>query len=135
MFPRTRRRALKFDTRPTPVFPGYIFVNLDLERDRWHSVNGTLGVAYLVAFGDLPTAVPAGAVEALQRAFDKSNEKQVSPSTFAVGDQVELTRGPFASMAGKLLEINGSGRVRVLLELMGRETAISTVAADVLPVA
>jgi len=27
-----------------PLFPGYLFVLLDLTRDRWRSVNGTYGL-------------------------------------------------------------------------------------------
>ena len=29
-------------------FPGYLFIALDLQRDRWRSVNGTFGVSRLV---------------------------------------------------------------------------------------
>src|SRR5258706_16252721 len=43
----TRRHARKFDTVMRPLFPGYLFVQLDLSRDRWRSINGTLGVVRL----------------------------------------------------------------------------------------
>jgi transcriptional antiterminator RfaH len=117
-----------------PVFPGYIFVNLDLERDRWHSVNGTIGVGYLIASGDRPTPVPLGVVEALKVGFDKSNLRE-EPPAFTVGDKVELTTGPFANMVGELLETSSGGRVKILLEVMGRETPTWTVASGVLPAA
>ncbi len=45
------------------AFPRYIFVALDLERDRWRSVNGTLGVSSLFMNNERPIAVPAGVVE------------------------------------------------------------------------
>src|ERR1700694_1974440 len=41
----TRRHARKLETILAPFFPGYLFVSLDLARDRWRSVNGTFGVA------------------------------------------------------------------------------------------
>lgn len=135
VLPRTRRRNGKFHTRLAPVFPGYIFVNLDLERDRWHSVNGTFGVGYLIASGDRPTPVPPGVVEVLKVAFDTSNLREEPLPAFTVGDKVELTTGPFANMVGELLETSSGGRVKILLEVMGRETPIWTVAKGVLPAA
>jgi hypothetical protein len=37
--PRSLREVI------APVFPGYIFVVLNPERDRWRSINGSFGVA------------------------------------------------------------------------------------------
>jgi len=42
----TRRHARKFTTVLAPIFPRYIFVILELDRQRWRSVNGTLGVTF-----------------------------------------------------------------------------------------
>jgi hypothetical protein len=46
--PRLRRRirhARRLRDTPQPLFPGYIFIVIDLSRHRWRSVNGTFGVA------------------------------------------------------------------------------------------
>ena len=59
----TRRHARKFKTVLAPVFPSYIFVVLDVGRQRWRSVNGTLGVQRLIADGERPLAVAPGVVE------------------------------------------------------------------------
>src|SRR5688572_18745613 len=45
---RTVRHARQLRTVRTPLFPSYAFVRLDVERDRWRSINGTYGVARLV---------------------------------------------------------------------------------------
>ena len=55
---KTRRHARKIETIRTPFFPGYLFARLDLSRDFWRSVNGTVGVVRLVTQGDRPTPVP-----------------------------------------------------------------------------
>jgi len=39
---KTVRHARQFRTVRAPLFPGYLFVFLDLARDRWRAVNGTL---------------------------------------------------------------------------------------------
>ena len=41
---KMRRHARKIDVVLAPFFPGYLFVQLDLQRDQWRSVNGTYGL-------------------------------------------------------------------------------------------
>src|SRR5215469_3528807 len=67
---KTRRHARRFDSVRRSLFPGYLFVQLDLARDRWRSVNGTLGVAKLVGHTETPSAAPAGSIEAIRSACD-----------------------------------------------------------------
>src|SRR5437899_3222650 len=49
---KTIRHARKLRTVRAPLFPGYLFVVLDLERDRWLSVRSTIGVAHLFTHKD-----------------------------------------------------------------------------------
>ena len=54
---KTIRHARKLSTITAPFFPRYLFVALDLDRHRWRSVNGTIGVSSLVMVGTtLPSA-------------------------------------------------------------------------------
>ena len=55
---KTIRHARKLSTVTAAFFPGYLFVLLDLNRDRWRSVNGTFGISTLVMAGELPCPVP-----------------------------------------------------------------------------
>ena len=48
-----------------PLFPRYLFVILDLERDRWLSVRSTVGVSRLFTQDGRPVPVPVGIVESL----------------------------------------------------------------------
>jgi transcriptional antiterminator RfaH len=57
---KNRRHARKVETISTPLFPRYLFVNFDRTRDRWRSINGTLGVERLLMCGGEPQAVPPG---------------------------------------------------------------------------
>src|SRR5271154_3971476 len=67
---KTVRHARRVRVALGAYFPGYLFVRLDLAKDRWRSVNGTLGVSHLVGSEDRPTPVPLGVVEALIEAAD-----------------------------------------------------------------
>src|SRR3546814_6737532 len=51
---RERRHARRRDVVKAPLFPGYIFIELDLEQSPWRSINGTFGVTRLVCHADTP---------------------------------------------------------------------------------
>ncbi len=114
----TRRHARKFRTVLAPVFPGYIFIALDVDRHRWRSVNGTFGVLRLITDGERPLAVTKGVVETLVQSSDQRGALSYAGS-LAIGDRVELVAGPFAGALGILQRLDGAERVQVLLQLLG----------------
>lgn len=59
-FRKTVRHARQLRNVIAPVFPGYIFVNFNRERDRWRSINGTLGVARLIHSATAASPCSAG---------------------------------------------------------------------------
>jgi transcriptional antiterminator RfaH len=121
---KTVRHARKLKTVIAPFFPRYLFVALDLRRDRWRSINGTLGVVKLVSGQELPLALPSGVVETMAAARDMNGDMILS-NMFAIGDRVRVLSGPFADLIGELAHTDGRARVRVLLRLLGRETSVS----------
>lgn len=113
------RHARRFETRLAPVFPRYLFVLLDLDRDRWRSVNGTHGVHQLVMGGEeRPAPVPVGVVESLQAMTD-ARGCLLHEGRLRVGERVRVLAGPLVDQVGELIQLDGAGRVRVLLELLG----------------
>lgn len=54
---KKRRHARRFDTVQAPLFPCYLFVAIDIQRQRWRSISSTVGVSHLVGNGDHPTEV------------------------------------------------------------------------------
>jgi transcription elongation factor/antiterminator RfaH len=113
---RTVRHARRIRVTLGAYFPGYLFVHLDLDRDRWRSVNGTVGVAHLVGRGERPSPVPEGVVEALVAAVD---ERQVlAGPLLRAGQTVRVVAGPFADALAVIERLDEAGRVRVLLQVM-----------------
>lgn len=115
---KTVRHARKLTNVVAPFFPRYLFVRLDLVQHRWRSVNGTFGVISLVMQGEKPHPVPRGVVEAMIAFVDTSGFLCFKES-LVVGTQVRLAAGPFAEQLGILDRLDDSGRVRVLLDIMG----------------
>lgn len=106
-----------------PLFSGYLFVQMDVARQRWRAVNSTVGVLYLVQFGDRPSPMPVGATEVLLQQTDEggffSFDAGLSP-----GDQVRIVGGPMNDFIGELQRKDGAGRSLVLLELMNRKVSV-----------
>jgi transcriptional antiterminator RfaH len=129
---KTIRHARRLSTVEAPFFPRYLFIVLDLARHQWRSVNGTFGVARLVMRGDQPQPVPHGVVEALIAAVDTRGILQLGDK-LQIGGRLRLMAGPFAEQLAVLDHLDDTGRVRVLLDILGRQVAIWTEANNVLP--
>jgi transcription elongation factor/antiterminator RfaH len=128
---KTVRHARKLRTVRSAVFPTYMFVALDPNRDRWRGVNGTFGVASLIMAGEAPQPVPIGVVEQL---LDYANDDGLLrlDRDLREGQSVRVASGPFANAFGRLERLDANGRVRVLLDIMGGkvQTAIDRSALE-----
>ena len=131
---RTVRHARKLRNVLAPLFPGYIFLILDLSRDRWHVVNSTFGVASLIMGAEQPIPVPYGIVEALVIAAEASGLVRLD-SDLKIGKMVRILSGPFAEALCRLVHLDDRGRVRVLLEFMGTEVTAQLGRSCVAPAA
>lgn len=120
----TRRVRGKFVTQMRPLFPGYIFVSLDILRGRWRVVNSTYGVTRLVSFGDEPAPVPLDLVSELMLRCDRDG-KLLPPRLLNPGDEVKVTKGPFADFVAKVESIAPDQRVWVLMDIMGSQTRVA----------
>lgn len=129
---KSRRHARKFETVSAPLFPRYLFVILDLTRDRWRSVNGTIGVDRLLQRGGEPEPVPVGLVERLTDAAEADDVVRFGTDLKA-GQTIRVTAGPFTELMGTLESLDEQGRVRVLLDIMGGRVPVLLPEAAVLP--
>jgi transcription elongation factor/antiterminator RfaH len=130
---RTVRHARKSRTVEAPFFPRYLFVILDLEQQPWRRVNSTIGVSRLIMQGEQPQPVPHGIVEALVGSADSQGILQLRQH-LKIGEPVRLMAGAFAEQLAILDELDESGRVRVLLDILGRKVPIYTDANNVLAI-
>lgn len=113
---RTVRHARQFRTKEVPLFPGYLFVRLDLGEMRWRSVNGTRGVRRLLMAGDRPAPVPDRVIAALRG----EGAAEIPP-----GGAIEIVAGPLAGLRGRLERLDNGARVAVLIELLQGPVAVT----------
>jgi transcriptional antiterminator RfaH len=118
---KTRKHGRRIDCVLAPLFPGYLFVSIDTDVQRWRSINGTFGVVRLLCHGDTPISVPDGLVEAMLARRDAGGAVSLAPKAFVKGQSVRVVGGPFADLEGLFQEMAGHDRVVLLLNLLGRK--------------
>lgn len=131
-FRKSRRHARRVEIVLAPLFPNYIFVELDLSRNRWRSVNSTRGVTHMLMQGEMPQAVARGVVESLQLRMRVDGTVDLTPR-LEIGQSVRVAYGPFADFVGTLHQLDSAGRVRVLLSLLGRSVSVALNGEALLP--
>ena len=131
---KTVRHARRLMTVRAPLFPRYVFVILDLGRDRWLSVRSTVGVSSLFTCEDRPVPVPPGVVEALIARTDETG-LALFDAGLTTGQTVRILSGPFADFVVTLERLDAAGRVRVLLTMMGTAVPVTLHRSALLPAA
>ena len=122
----TERRGSRFRATNQPLFPGYLFVFLNLTKDNWRPINSTKGVVrILTSNGGLPQSIPTQFVENL---LDRSNEdgKFLPMGELPTGVMVKIQNGPFAGINARLDSSNTGERTNLLLTLIGNNIRIKT---------
>lgn len=110
---------------PAPMFPRYLFVQLDPENEQWRAIRSTVGVSHFLCQGDTPTPVPDGVVESIRaRENDQGLVTLGLDQSFRRGDPVRVTHGPMADMVGIFECVDDQARVFILLDLMGRQVKV-----------
>lgn len=121
---RERRHARRRDVVQAPLFPGYIFVRLDLDTAPWRSINGTFGVSRLVCHGDLPAALPEGVVEEIAARESEDGLIVLQPRPFRKGEALRIMSGALADCLGFFERMEDRDRVILLLDLLGRKVRV-----------
>jgi transcription antitermination factor NusG len=96
------------------LFPGYLFVRLDLARP-WHPVTYAPGVFQLLKTDGTPAVCPDTAVEAVRSAVDGAEALAASPIPWEPGTPCSLATGPLRGQKGVVLRVQ---KDRALVALM-----------------
>lgn len=136
-YPRLLRRALyrgRWAERIVPLFPRYLFVQLDTSCQVLAPVRSTLGIVDIVRSGSKPALVPDSIVEDLRgRADAATGLHRLHAHALEHGAAVSVIRGVFAGLDGIFEREVGEQRVVVLLRLLGRETAVRVPSGFICP--
>ncbi|OQX28965.1 MAG: transcription termination/antitermination factor NusG [Spirochaeta sp. LUC14_002_19_P3] len=113
--------------------PGYILIEMDLPERGWKGACGAIrkiqGVTSFVGTRDNSKPQPISTEEAksiLQKAGAIKTERRVQlKQDFHVGEEVQITDGPFESFKGSIEVVNQEkGKLRVTVGIFGRSTPV-----------
>lgn len=114
-------------SRIRPYFPGYMFVNIDLEQQGDNALRWTPGTKGLVRFGNEAAQVPENLIHELKKRLAKLQEEPEQPQDdFQKGDRVRIRDGLLAGYEAIFdTRLSGKDRVRLLLVLLsGQATRV-----------
>jgi transcriptional antiterminator RfaH len=133
---KQRRHARRVDQIDAPLFPRYIFVNLDIMVTPWRAINSTVGVIGLVSNGGKPSPMPANVVEEIRAKENESGLIRLNQlQRFDKGDAVQVTAGAMCEQVGLYDCLDDNQRVVILLNLLGREIKVHLPAESVMAAA
>jgi transcriptional antiterminator RfaH len=130
MITKRIRHARKFSNVLRPLFPSYVFVELDPSKHRWRPILSTFGVRTLVRHGERPALLAPEFVEAL-KARERDGAIARPDNDLAPGQDVRLSSGYFAGLTAQILELDQNERVTVLLNLLNGQVKAKVPVADV----
>jgi len=129
---RNRRRSRgKFKSFIEPMFPRYLFIQLDQNTDNWAPVRSTYGVSSMVYFGIKPASIPNEIVELLTSHADENSIYQIPDQDYRQGDKLMVVEGPMAGLQGVFLSDNTRERVEILLDYLGKQTEVNVSIHDI----
>jgi transcriptional antiterminator NusG len=113
-------------TTSRKMFPGYLFVEMDLDDETWHIVQNTPKVTSFVG-GDKqhPNPIPEDEVRAMRNQIEEGVLKPKSRVRFAEGESVRVIDGPFANFVGVVEEVKPEkSKLKVAVSIFGRATPV-----------
>jgi transcriptional antiterminator NusG len=125
--PTERKIRVKGGRRTTveeKIYPGYVLVKMVMTDDSWYVVRNTPRVTGFVGTDNTkPTPLSQEEVDSLLNRMGREESK--FNVDLKVGDLVKVTDGPFKDYDGKISEVDEErGRIKVMVPIFGRETAI-----------
>ena len=128
-------------TTERKLYPGYIYVEMDLDISAMEIINNVDGVTgFLGADPRNPDPLTADEADRIIRiataATADEQRKELVQVPYKLNDRVKVKEGTFAGMEGDIAEINQTkGELRVMITVFGRQTPVWLEVWQVEPVA
>ena len=106
------------------LFPGYIYLHMNLTDEGWHIVKNTPRVTGFVG-GRNPAPLTEKEINSILTQVHNAQEKPKPKYSFEVKEQIKITEGPFANFIGEVDEVNQEkGTLKVMVTIFGRSTPV-----------
>jgi transcriptional antiterminator NusG len=105
------------------MFPGYVFVEMNLDETSWHAIKQTPGVAKFIGNKTRPIPVTDREMQRVLKQLGVREETIVV--FFEKGEAIRIISGPFRGYTGSVEEINTQrSKIKALVNIFGRDTPV-----------
>lgn len=122
-YPKIKVEKIKAGKRTKklePLFPGYLFVNLEQTDPVWAKLRSTRGVLRIVGFANKPAGISDDVIAHIKESLDSVAELGgIKP-----GQAVQLSEGPFEGINAIFQAYDGEARAIVLINFMQKQQRV-----------
>lgn len=113
-------KAGKRTKKLEPLFPGYLFVNLEQTDPMWAKLRSTRGVLRIVGFANKPAPISDDVIQHIKASLESVAEQGgIKP-----GQAVQLNEGPFEGINAIFQAYDGEARAIVLINFMQKQQRV-----------
>ena len=116
-----------------PLFPSYLFVQIDPDAQRWRQILSTFGVRTLLRCGERLSFIPDEFIDNLKsREIEGAIARPARP--YKIGQQVRVAGGAFDGLVATIIEMDERDRIVVLMDMLNRSVNVKLPSHQVVPV-
>ena len=107
-------------------FPGYILINMILNKETKYMIENTNGVLSFVGpKGGVPIPLRDDEIKRIFGEIERKDGREIVEISFLKGDAIKIISGPFVDFNGVVEEINqDKQKVKVIVSIFGRPTPV-----------
>lgn len=132
LLPQRRRWSDRVKTIYVPLFPGYIFVNVDAQAQEYTTVRYNSSVCRILSDQQGPTVIPDCQITDIKRMLDNDKYLKVAQG-FYRGQQIKIKSGPLRGMIGEYVQTQAGRYLALHVNLLGRTVLTKIDPCDVQP--
>ena len=117
-----------------PLFPSYIFVSFDINKDIWQKINNSYGVSRILSLNGIPKNLDNNFVNHLKQIIDSNGLVKKSLFNFKTNMKVQINDGPFKGFFANVIKKVSDERVKLMIDFFQRKTTIIVNEDNLLPV-
>lgn len=121
----TEMRDGKRKVKNKVFFPGYMLVEMVLDKETRHAILNVPGVTNFVGPKNKPEPLRKDEIDRILGKVEEGKERELVDVPFRLGDPVKVIDGPFSAFTGFVEDINREKKkVKVMVSIFGRATPV-----------
>ena len=106
-------------------FPGYILVEMLLDKETTHLIANTPGITHFIGSKNKPQPLRPDEIKRILGRVDEAKNRDLLEVPFRIGDPIKVIDGPFTDFTGVVKELNDEkNKLKVMVSIFGRSTPV-----------